>query len=68
VGIEPIVAPGIAYGPVPHVVTYTINLDRKPSDRAIEIKHVRTYRMLPAKYRLPLLAPTKAAPQLGFGW
>jgi hypothetical protein len=49
---EPRVATNIALWTVAHVMACTIDLDREPRLRAIEIEHVWADRMLPAEHGL----------------
>jgi hypothetical protein len=51
VPLEPCVAAKIALGLVADIVAHTVDLDREPRLRAMEIQHVRTDRMLAAKRR-----------------
>jgi hypothetical protein len=59
---EPIIAPQIALRPVAHVMTRTIDLDRKACLSAVEIDNIGADRMLAAKRRLARRAFSQAAP------
>jgi hypothetical protein len=59
---KPRVAANIALGTVAHVMACTVDLDREPRLRAIEIKHVWADRMLTTKYGLSWRAHTQAIP------
>jgi hypothetical protein len=63
---HPRIAPHIAPWPVAHVMAYAVELNRKTRLRTIEIKHVRTDRVLSAKYRLSRRTLAQPAPQPGF--
>jgi hypothetical protein len=60
---QPRAAPQITRRSAPHIVTQSIDLDGEPCLRAIEVDHIRSNRVLPAKHRLCRPASFQATPQ-----
>ncbi len=59
---EPGVASFIALGPIAHVVTCSVDFDRKPRLGTIEIEYVWSNRMLATEHRLSCRALAQSAP------
>jgi hypothetical protein len=47
--LQPRVASQVASRTIAHIMAHAVKLDRQPRFRAIEVEHVRTYRMLATK-------------------
>ncbi len=54
---EPSVSTNVALRPITHVVADAIKFDSQACFRAIEVEHVRSYRMLATENRLSWCAP-----------